>query len=499
MTPENSRTATGTWTGQWVARRLGIHVSTAESPVGLEVRDLVGLALRRNPRRAHLVVSTVLGKHVPTDPRLVRAAGLVLGGLVADCLAGRSAQVPDSIRTGFRNALDGDGAAVAALRTAVVGHGERAPYPSSALVLGYAETATALGHCVADCLPRADYLHSTRRPGSGAAAGGTFQEEHSHATDHLLLPVNPDLLPRDRPLVLVDDELSTGTTVSNTIRALHRSAPRQRYVVATLVDLRPAEQVDALVRAVADLGANLEVVSLACGGIELPPDLHERCRELVAELTAPEPALPPTAPPRGSGRRARRIDLGRAGWPQGLPEGGRHGFTPADRERMAQALPELARAVAAAAGLAPGHRVLVVGTEELMYLPLRLAEVLADSNPGTTVSFSTTTRSPALSVPAEDYALGTCLTFPAHDDPVDGPGLRYAYNLVRVAAALWDAILVVVDEPGDTDALHAAGGLLARLAPLTRRTLLVVCPTVVDLGAPAPTGCDAHPARWRSP
>ena len=56
------------WRSSWVADRLGVRV------LGDDVAALVGLAVRRNPRRAHLLVSRVLGKHVPTDPRLVRAA-----------------------------------------------------------------------------------------------------------------------------------------------------------------------------------------------------------------------------------------------------------------------------------------------------------------------------------------------------------------------------------------------------------------------------------------
>ena len=32
--------------------------------------ELVELALRRNPKRAHLLVSTVLGKHIPTDQKI---------------------------------------------------------------------------------------------------------------------------------------------------------------------------------------------------------------------------------------------------------------------------------------------------------------------------------------------------------------------------------------------------------------------------------------------
>ncbi|WP_205706312.1 phosphoribosyltransferase domain-containing protein, partial [Kineococcus indalonis] len=66
--------AATTWPGAWVREHLGVDVTGPPGADGLDVRDLLGLALRRNPRRAHLLVSTVLGKHVPTDPRLVRAA-----------------------------------------------------------------------------------------------------------------------------------------------------------------------------------------------------------------------------------------------------------------------------------------------------------------------------------------------------------------------------------------------------------------------------------------
>lgn len=39
-----------------------------------ELADLIVPGLRRNPRRAHLLVSTVLGKHIPADPAHVRSA-----------------------------------------------------------------------------------------------------------------------------------------------------------------------------------------------------------------------------------------------------------------------------------------------------------------------------------------------------------------------------------------------------------------------------------------
>jgi adenine/guanine phosphoribosyltransferase-like PRPP-binding protein len=441
-----------------VIDRLGVRLHAAGS--GADPKVLLGLALRRNPRRAQLLVSRVLGKHVPTDPRLVRSAGLLLGGLVADALADRPARaLPVPL---LHAAVGGDPTAIGALHVAAqAAIGE----PPDALVLGFAETATALGHCVAEGLGGADVLHSTRRAVPGFAAAGAFTEEHSHATDHMLLPGDPGLFRGGRPLVLVDDELSTGRTVLNTITALHRAAPRERYVVAALVDVRPLG--GELAAGVAALGARLDVVALARGAVELPPDIAERAVGIRADL---ESRLARTQiATRVHPERDSRVELRVLGWPSGLPAGARHGFGPAEHSALASALPRLADGVAQAAGMRPGERTLVLGTEELMQLPLRLAQTLADA--GHQVAFSTTTRSPAVVVDEPGYALTSGITFPAHDDPADGPGPRFAYN---VGAASWDHVLVVVDPPADTPALHA--GLLPALAPYTRRTTLVVTP-----------------------
>ncbi|MYV37710.1 phosphoribosyltransferase, partial [Streptomyces sp. SID1328] len=86
-----------------------------------------------------------------------------------------------------------------------------------------------------------------------------------------------------------------------------------------------------------------------------------------------------------------RVELG---WPAGLPDGGRHGFTPAHRARLEAALPGMAARIADA--LPDGsRRVLVLGFEELMYAPLRLAAELERTVPAE-VRYSTTTRSPVL-------------------------------------------------------------------------------------------------------
>ena len=82
-----------------VATALDIHVLTEPGRSILGVDELVGIALRRNPKRAHLLVSTVLAKHVPTVPGIALAAGELLGllvsGVVGDAAPGGARELGD--------------------------------------------------------------------------------------------------------------------------------------------------------------------------------------------------------------------------------------------------------------------------------------------------------------------------------------------------------------------------------------------------------------------
>ncbi|GAA2714662.1 MULTISPECIES: phosphoribosyltransferase domain-containing protein [Streptomyces] len=463
----------GVWSGQWVADRLGIELRGDTA----RLRDLLGLALRRNPKRAHLLVSHVLGKHVPVSPARVYGAGLDLGRRVR----------------------------------AVLGEADAA----RAVVLGYAETATGLGHCVADGLGPAPYLHSTRRAVRGIEPVGGFEEEHSHATSHLLLPEDDGFFAGDGPLVLVDDEFSTGRTVRNTIAALHTRFPRGRYVVAALVDVRSAQDRAALDAFAAELGARVDVVALATGTVHLPHDVLERGAALVREAPSPSAgaALRHDCP-------QTRVDLQ---WPSSVPDGARHGFTPAHHAALEAALPEMAaqlvrrvvgsrsagaervgttrpvdgdgaqpprRDAAPAHEPAPGdgaqpplrepHRILILGTEELMYAPLRLAHELerqlagekgAKGANGATVAYSTTTRSPVHPVDDPGYAIRSRITFRTRE------GERYVHN---VAGAGFDTVVVVADDVTDTT------DLLAQLAAHAQHVALAVIPSYIPPKARIP-------------
>jgi len=166
--------------------------------------DLFDVAERRNPKRAFLFVSKVLGRHIPVSPVTMR-------------------DVYRQLATRFPSNL-----------------------PGPVLFIGMAETAVGLGAGVFDEMRHqvndAVYLSSTRHPVNGELLC-EFKEAHSHATDHLLyLPDDPELRRRvqeARTLVLIDDEATTGNTFINLLAALRNDAGLhkiEQVITVTLTD-----------------------------------------------------------------------------------------------------------------------------------------------------------------------------------------------------------------------------------------------------------------------
>ncbi|KHN49736.1 phosphoribosyltransferase domain-containing protein [Pectobacterium fontis] len=165
---------------------------------------LFDIAERRNPKRAFLFVSKVLGRHIPVSPATMRKVYRQL-----------AEQLPASI--------DGP-----------------------TLFIGMAETAVGLGAGVFDEMRQRTsesvYLTSTRHPQDGELLC-EFKEAHSHATDHLIyLPADERLRDRvrdARTLVLIDDEATTGNTFINLLAALRETTwlnHLQQVMVVTLTD-----------------------------------------------------------------------------------------------------------------------------------------------------------------------------------------------------------------------------------------------------------------------
>ncbi|ONF77430.1 adenine/guanine phosphoribosyltransferase [Salmonella enterica subsp. enterica serovar Typhimurium] len=168
-----------------------IQVTRDQGDVSLD--DLFDIAERRNPKRAFLFVSKVLGRHIPVPPSVMRQAYRQLASQFPATLTG------------------------------------------PVLFIGMAETAVGLGAGVFDEVRHQHresvYLTSTRHPVDGTLLC-EFKEEHSHATDHLIyLPDDEEKRRRvtnARTLVLIDDEATTGNTFINLLSALRNTGKLQR-------------------------------------------------------------------------------------------------------------------------------------------------------------------------------------------------------------------------------------------------------------------------------
>lgn len=158
--------------------------------------DLVRIAKReRNQKRNYLVVNRLQGKHIPVSPGKAFA--------MFDALAG---QVEEAF-------------------------GEE-----SLFLIGFAETATAIGARLAIKLG-AYYMQTTREEQDGVEYL-CFTEAHSHATEQKLVKADIEAaIGSAGRIVFVEDEVTTGNTILNIIDILEKNYPGElKFAVASLLN-----------------------------------------------------------------------------------------------------------------------------------------------------------------------------------------------------------------------------------------------------------------------
>jgi len=377
-----------------------------------QLEDLLGFAQRINPKRAFLFVSKVLGRHIPVAPSIMREAFTDLANLVPNDL------------------------------------------PEPVLVIGMAETAVGLSAGVHQALqtryPQALLLNSTRHAqhDESSDANGTnsllttFCEDHSHASQHLIYQSKDSItqaqLLASKTLIMVDDEASTGNTCVNVVTALREAGLNQLEQVhlTTLVDWsldqeKPNPQSDAKPARMADRLAGIEfhrhhLLSGAWQWTDAPN---------------PEPITMPSVDTTAAGSQA----LGDTGnWGRFPTLDSTEGLTNYlsnfqtaftrfnDQENFdVTQLPK---------------RILVLGSNEFVWLPFLLAEWLEieskklSDNTASMVNFSALTRSP--------IALGGAITTMLSFSDNYGLGMtNFAYN---VEPSNWDLIVLCIETPADS-------------------------------------------------
>lgn len=343
----------------------------------------------RNAKRAYLLVNPLQAKHMPVSPT----------------------------------------EALTMMRT--LGEGLRQEFPGARLVLGFAETATALGAAVASRLgPDCAFLTTTREAGEGSG-WVRFLEEHSHAAEQKLWCGDLDALLQETDTVLfVDDEISTGKTLRNMVAQLTRRWPalgEKTLVAASLLNRVTPEQEEAL----ADAGITCRCL------VRLPQEDHTA---QVADWTVTEA---PSAVPQNLSFRQET-----------LPGDGlldprktlRIGAYDSSCQAVAEAM--LSHTLGPVDTLG---KTLVLGTEECMYPALRLGERL--ERLGAEVCCHATTRSPIGLCDAPGYPIRSGWKLPSF---YEEERTTYVYNLKE-----YDTVIVLSDtKKTDLRAIQALASVL---------------------------------------
>lgn len=229
-------------------------------------------------------------------------------------------------------------------------------------------------------------------------------------------------------------------------------------MIASLVDMTEPHYRAAIDAAATELGARIDHVALASGRTPLPDALTE-------QVTALDPsALNPVAEEVGD------VTVVPVSWPANLPDGSRYGILAADTEAFTAATTSVTDALVP--WLDTDRPVIVVGHEELMYLPLCIAEHL--SARGLAVRYQTTTRSPAYVHDDPGYPLPCGFEFCSSE--TDLTAHRYLHNAIWPDPDMDAQLLLVIDTPADTAALRAAGGLLDVLTAAGHDVTVAVVP-----------------------
>lgn len=345
---------------EWVRAHTGITMTTVE---GVDASAHIRLALRINPKRAHLLVSSVLGKHVPVE-------GWTFWNACA-FLADKVRKVTD---------------------------------PNADLVvMGYAETAVGMGHAVAAWL-ECDFFQSTRHQ-LAMDKYVEFSEPHSHASEHYAYVDDAGMVASNKTVVLVDDEVSTGVTVANTIRALHAKATHPAYIVATFLDARTTST--ALEDVSAELGVPVHIVSSTRAHVDLPEGISETAGDLLRTYVSNAPV----------GLKEGRVVYLDAPEPNGALPSSVAGVNFAETAQIRRYAREVAGALRRSPDFVSGAQPHVVGVEEDTFVTSQIAMSLG-------ATFSSTTRSPIFPVNEQGYPVRW-----KHEFMNASGETRWAYNL----------------------------------------------------------------------
>ena len=288
------------------------------------------------------------------------------------------------------------------------------------IVIGFAETATALAESVAYEMHKDTkitsslvYYLQTTRENYKAPKLFDFNEEHSHAVNQSLYCC--DSLPEFDRILFIEDEITTGNTILNFISEFKKINPNCKYSVASVLNWQNEYNRQKF------KNAGIERIYLVCG------DLREDVPFLIDyNFSTCEDYYNIDVAVDFLGVRVNNNGI----------KNPRLGVTP-DYFDDVDRLLEILKKSDIDSFLNPDDKVMVIGTEECMFIPLKFARYI-ESYYELETSFRATTRSPISVSSEKGYILNnSIMVHSAYDDD----RVTYLYNMYGD----YNKILVITD------------------------------------------------------
>lgn len=342
-----------------------------------EIEDLIRIAKRENnSKRSYLYVNPIQGKHIPVSPSL---------------------------------SLE--------LFEQLVQKVEKRYGDESVMIIGFAETATAIGTAIAYKAKNCKYYLNTTREDISDVEYLFFTESHSHATEQRLVinGMEQCLKTIDR-IVFAEDEVTTGKTIEKLIRILQEKYARNniRFGIVSILNSMPDQRIE-----------KLENEGIICDFLHRIP-VQYRVEEINNHNYEPlrmDPLM-------NTSINVNSIHINNY-W----------------NSRIISTVDNIKSCVDSFVGNtiaeiqlnAQEQNILILGTEECMFPGMLIGSFLESKYPDKIVRFHATTRSPIEVCADEDYPLHNRMPL----ESIYGDGRRtFIYNLTR-----YDRVFIVTDAP----------------------------------------------------
>lgn len=288
------------------------------------------------------------------------------------------------------------------------------------LVIGFAETATGIGAAVAYFGSNVAFMSQTTRENIENSNYLYFTESHSHAKEQGIIIDNySEVLKKVDRIVFVEDEVTTGNTIMKLVTALNETFPefKMKYTILCILNSMKETRMAEL--------AQLDVDCLYIARMEFEYRVNEidkyqyedcKHQKVSSDSSMANEILV-----------HEKCDM-KVIKPKDLYIEACDGFVEKVLNRLVIKKEY--------------KKILVLGTEEFMFLPMYFAKELQDQYRNCKVEFHATTRSPIMISKDEGYPLFNRYTISSF---YEENRITYIYNLEK-----YDYVIVITDSQAET-------------------------------------------------